>query len=200
MLVHLEDLIPQLISAFERNEVRCSMSLPGRYAIADTCGDQVGSAPEFACRLSSISSQGAVIKGPVLGFEGERASLYFNEFGKLPARVARCLPEGFAVTFELSQAERATLAAKILWHKRHLDGEIDDARAYARMVPKTTSSVLILPTAEQENCIVTDISRSGAAVMACCKPRIRTPLALGRLLGQVVRHTETGFALRFLAI
>ena len=193
-------LVPQFKSSFERNDDELIASIPGRYAITEARSHNIERLPVFACRLCSISPQGAVIKAPVLGFDGERVSVYFNEFGILPGRVSRCLPEGFAVTFELGQAERSKLAARIQWQKRHGEGEVVETRDFERIVPKRSSSILTLPSGEQHDCTVTDISRSGAALVAPCQPDIGTPLALGRLLGRVVRHTENGFALQFLKI
>ena len=200
MLASFEKLVPQLKSAFDRHEVHLSVSLPGRYAITEQRSGNIERLPVFACRLCSISPHGAVIKAPVLGFEGERVSAYFDAFGILPARVSRCLPEGFAMDFELNEAERSQLGTKIVWHKRHADGEVVNVRDYNRIVPNGTKSILTLPSGQQENCTVTDISCLGAAVLAGCTPDIGTPLALGRLLGRVVRQTEHGLALQFLNI
>jgi hypothetical protein len=46
-------------------------------------------------------------------------------------------------------------------------------------------------------CFVIDMSASGAAVSSDEIPNIGTPLAVGKVVGQVIRHFEDGFAIRF---
>jgi hypothetical protein len=46
-------------------------------------------------------------------------------------------------------------------------------------------------------CFVVDMSSSGAAVSARVAPPPGTPLALGKVVGRVVRHLPSGFAIRF---
>lgn len=200
MLPNLDKLVPQLKSVFDRQELRLTTNMRGRYAITERRNKVIERLPVFACRLCSISPHGAMVKAAVQGSEGERVSVYFNAFGILPAQVCRSLPEGFEMMFELGLAERESLAAKILWHKRTNDGDIAGTRDFARVVPENAASMVTLPSGEQEPCTVADISCSGAAVLTVCRPDIGTPVALGRLIGRVVRHTKKGFALQFLKI
>jgi hypothetical protein len=46
-------------------------------------------------------------------------------------------------------------------------------------------------------CFVVDISVSGAAVSADIVPRIGTVLAVGKVVGRVVRNIQGGFAVQF---
>jgi hypothetical protein len=50
------------------------------------------------------------------------------------------------------------------------------------------------------DCFIIDISTSGVAVSANVQPEIGTPLAVGTLVGRVVRHLDDGFAVRFVKI
>ncbi|WP_172123180.1 MULTISPECIES: PilZ domain-containing protein [unclassified Devosia] len=200
MLPNLDKLVPQLKSVFDRQELRLTANLPGRYAITERRSKVIERLPVFTCHLCSISPHGAAVKAPVLGFEGERVSVYFNAFGILPAQVSRSTPDGFEMVFDLSQEDQERLAAKIIWHKRLNEGGLTDARRFERVVPENATSTVTLPSGEQERCTVADISCSGAAVLASFRPGIGTPVALGRLIGRVVRHTEKGFALQFLKI
>jgi hypothetical protein len=49
-------------------------------------------------------------------------------------------------------------------------------------------------------CFVIDISVSGAAVSADISPEIGTPLAVGWVVGRVVRFVPGGFAVRFVEL
>ena len=50
------------------------------------------------------------------------------------------------------------------------------------------------------DCFVIDISTSGVAVSADVQPEIGTPLAVGSLVGRVVRHLDDGFAVQFVQV
>jgi hypothetical protein len=49
-------------------------------------------------------------------------------------------------------------------------------------------------------CFVIDISQSGVAVSAEIWPELGTPMAIGKLVGRVVRYLDVGFALRFMQL
>jgi len=57
---------------------------------------------------------------------------------------------------------------------------------------------MILADGSCEDCLVLDISVSGAAVSANTVPNIGTLLAIGTVIGRVVRHFEGGFAVQFI--
>jgi hypothetical protein len=46
-------------------------------------------------------------------------------------------------------------------------------------------------------CFIIDMSATGVAVSSEVQPAIGTPLAVGSLVGRVVRIFETGFAVKF---
>ena len=63
-----------------------------------------------------------------------------------------------------------------------------------RIEPPPELSVSFVP------CFVIDISQSGIAVSAHIWPDLGTPMAVGKLVGRVVRYLDVGFALQFLTI
>jgi hypothetical protein len=50
------------------------------------------------------------------------------------------------------------------------------------------------------NCFVVDLSVSAVALSAEIVPRIGTVLAVGRVVGRVVRHFEGGFSVKFVEV
>ena len=66
-----------------------------------------------------------------------------------------------------------------------------------RVVPKNTSSRLILPNGEVYECRVIDVSLSGASIASILKPPIGANVVLGRMRGRVVRHHDKGLAIQF---
>jgi hypothetical protein len=48
------------------------------------------------------------------------------------------------------------------------------------------------------NCLILDVSVSGAAISAETIPEIGTVLAIGTIVGRVIRHFKGGFGVRFI--
>lgn len=150
------------------------------------------------CRLCSISTTLLVAIGPVVGLHGEGVCAHFDEFGILRGRIIRRLPSGFVLQLQLTTTERQTLGAKIEWRRKHVYGQLPDKRAHKRILPKDPRTVLTLGDGTSVPCSILDASQSGVAVSAPFRPDIGTPMAIGRLVGRVVRHFKGGFALKFL--
>jgi len=90
------------------------------------------------------------------------------------------------------------LIDKIEWVEKHKNHDVSDKRANERFVPTNPYSRMILADGSCEDCLVLDISVSGAAVSANTVPNIGTLLAIGTVIGRVVRHFEGGFAVQFI--
>ncbi|AVF05449.1 MULTISPECIES: PilZ domain-containing protein [Devosia] len=180
------------------HDVRFIGALAGRYALPERRQGENGKIPVYACRLCSISTRILVSVGPVVGKEGETVSCHFNEFGMLRGRITRRLASGFVADLHMNDNEREKLAAKIDWRKRHVHAQVPDKREHKRVQPRDPRSTIVLADGQSLPCFVIDMSRSGAAVSAHYWPELGTPMALGRIVGRVVRHLEVGFALQFI--
>lgn len=91
------------------------------------------------------------------------------------------------------------MADKLAWlEKTRRDPLIQDARQDARFVPQVSHTTLTMADGKVSTCFIIDMSATGAAVSSEVQPAIGTPLAVGSLVGRVVRVFETGFAVRFL--
>ena len=64
-------------------------------------------------------------------------------------------------------------------------------------MPRDPRSLLVFADGTVVECLIIDMSLSGAAVSADVQPAIGTPLAIGTVVGRVVRWLEVGFAVRF---
>ena len=151
----------------------------------------------FACRTRSISVREAVLTAPVAGSVGERLSLSFQELGKLRGTLNRKLDNGFAVEFDIDDAERTTLDARILWLKRRSLRVVEDQREHRRVLPREASAMLVLGQGRKVDCLIIDMSCSGVAVSADVLLKPGSLVAVGSVPGRVVRQFETGFALQF---
>ncbi len=186
-------------STYRWHDVRFIGALAGRYALPDRRGadDKIA---VYACRLCSISTRMLVAVGPEVGREAELVSSHFDEFGILRGRITRRLPSGFVMDLLLTDDERDKLGAKIEWQKKRVHAQVPDKREHKRILPREPRSIITLADGTQIPCFIIDISRSGVAVSAHVWPDIGTPMAVGRVVGRVVRYLDVGFALQFIEV
>lgn len=183
------------------DDVRYIGALGGCYALSERRDDEAeNGVPVYACRLCSISPQQAVLVAPVIARKGEMVAAHFKDFGMLRTHVARELPTGFVLDLDMDDEARDRLAARIRWRKQNAINQVPDLREYPRLLPRNPRSVLTLAEGVRVPCFVIDISQSGAAISASVLPGKGTPLAVGRMIGRVVRRLEVGFAVEFTSI
>lgn len=179
------------------DDVRFIGNLNGRYTLSSR--RSVGNSVQvFACRVQSISPKMAVFTAPVSGAEGEWVTAHFEDLGIIRAQITRHVDSGFAMDIAASDEERARLGAKIDWVKRKVHNAAPDKREHKRLLPRDPRSSLILPNGGKMDCFIIDMSRSGVAISADLNPEIGTPLAIGSVIGRVVRHLDVGFAVKFM--
>lgn len=182
------------------HDVRFIGAVAGRYALSDRRSSRGGSAEVFACRLCSISTRMAVLVAPVLGSVGGGVTAHFDVFGILRGKVIRRLNSGFAIDIHLDEDGRSKLAAKIYWYKRRVLEQMPDRREHKRFPPRDPRSTLTFGDGTGVVCFIIDYSRSGVAISAEVTPEVGTPVAVGRIVGRVVRHLDVGFAVRFVEL
>lgn len=185
---------------YEWHDVRFIGALIGRYALPARRQPEDEKLPVYACRLCSISTRMLVAMGPVVGEEGETVSAHFDEFGILRGRIARRLPQGFVMDITISDSERERLGAKIAWQKKRVNSQVPDKREHKRFQPRDPRTTIVTGDGTRHSCFIIDVSQSGVAVSAPIWPEIGTPMAVGRLVGRVIRHLTVGFAVQFVDI
>lgn len=180
------------------DRVRHLANMPGRYYLEKWRNAQDRQVSSFACRIQRISPLMMSLSAPVGGDVGDWVTTHFDEFGVLRGQIVRPLGFGFVVSLKLTDAERAKLAAKVLWFERRKNFEVSELRRHKRLVPRNPQSTMILANGTRLGCFVIDMSTSGAAISADILPEIGTPLALGSVVGRVVRILNPGFAVEFI--
>jgi hypothetical protein len=182
----------------ERRRESCIFaSIPGRYALAEHRNAR-GERREFACRAVNISESAIALAAPVTGRLGERVIAQIDRLGRIEGAVSRILSRGFVMSIAASEEERFRLIDKIEWIEKHKNHDVPDRRAHGRFVPTIPYSRLLLADGMVMTCLVIDLSETGAAVSADLDPELGTVLAVGTIVGRVVRHFGGGFALRFI--
>ena len=190
----------QLVPApAERRDIRIIASLPGRYWLADR-SDACSEARQLACRAVSISPRSMALVAPVKGRVGAWVIAEIDRLGQLKGAVARLLDRGFLMSIVASDDQRNRIASRIAWIEKHKNFEARDQRVGDRFVPKEPCSTLIFADGTQLRCFVFDVSISGAAVSAGIPPVMGMVLAVGSVIGRVVRHFPGGFAVQFVAV
>lgn len=180
-----------------QDNVRYVGAINGSYALSGRRDPETDAIPVYACRLSSISPMEAVLIAPVIARENEIVAAHFKDFGVLRSRVSRELSTGFVLALDLDDEGRKKLAAKIRWKKQNATSHVPDKREFPRILPRMPRSVLTMADGSRMPCFVIDISQSGAAVSAAVLPAKGTPLAVGSMVGRVVRRLDIGFAVEF---
>ncbi|WP_116652684.1 PilZ domain-containing protein [Pelagibacterium sediminicola] len=180
------------------DRLRHLANLPGHYYLEKwrTADDRPVSS--FACRIQRISPRMLSLSAPVGGTVGDWVTTHFDEFGVLRGPIARALGFGFVISLRMPEADRAKLASKVLWFERRRNYEVAELRRHRRIVPRNPQSLIILADGVTLPCFVIDMSVSGAAVSADIDPPIGMPLALGSVVGRVIRILDPGFAIEFI--
>jgi hypothetical protein len=194
------DIDPNDITIIERNRfARTSATILGRYSLASRRNTR-GERREFSCRTVDISCYDLAVMVPVSGPIGERVIASFNELGKLEGQIVRLNDDGFVMSLVLAEEQRERLVARILWLEMRKHLNLPDDRRHKRFVPKHPHSSVMLADGRVCDCFVMDMSASGVAVSAEIEPKIGDVLAVGKVVGRVVRIFREGFAVRFIEL
>lgn len=160
--------------------------------------DPQGKLRTLACRATRVSPFRMIVDVPVTGRIGDRLSSYFNEFGSFEGNISDTKHGSILLELEMTPERRQWMADKLAWlEMTRRDPLIQDARKDARFVPQVSHTMLTMADGKVSTCFIIDMSATGVAVSSEFQPEIGTPLAVGSLVGRVVRIFETGFAVKF---
>lgn len=137
---------------------------------------------------------------PVGGPVGERVITHFKNFGKLQGLIVRILSRGLVFKVNATDEERSRLAAKIEWMAKNRNLELPNERRHKRIIPKNPHATLIFSDGSTLGCFVIDMSSSGLAVSADAVPKSGAVLAVGKIVGRVIRRFNEGFAVQFVQV
>lgn len=187
---------PTTVAAPNKQGVRFIGDVMGSYVLHSRAQTE-GAVQVFACRARSISCLESVVNAPVSGEPGDGLTMTFEGLGILRGRISRSLPDGFAASFDCTEAERQQLASRIDWLKRKTLKTVDERRQHKRVLPRDTKARLVLGDGGKYDCFLIDMSQSGVAVSADVLPPLGALAGVGAVPGRVVRHLEAGFAIQF---
>lgn len=153
-----------------------------------------------SCVASIMTPDRLVVTCDVSGTPGERAFAHFREIGLVRGVVSRVIGARFTLDVDTDQNHRNKIASSILWLERKARFNLADKRLFPRFQPKESRSSLRVGSTSPMACHVINVSPTGAAVMSEFRPELRERVELGQIPGDVVRHTDFGFAMQFVQV
>jgi hypothetical protein len=172
-----------------RRFARVRVNLLGRFMLEDR--------REYPCQVAEMSPGDMVLVAPVSGAVDERVIAYVDHLGRLEGKIARLLPNGFAMTVAATLRKRDKLAAQLTWLANRHILDLPEDRRHDRLQPRNPTTQVILPSGVNLTCRIIDMSQSGAGIASEQKPEIGAKVTIGRTPARVVRHIENGFAVEF---
>lgn len=180
-----------------QQERAVNIACEGKYKLHRWFGPD-GKIRTLACRSTRVSPYRMIVDVPVVGRIGDRITSHFGEFGEFEGSVSDTRNGSILLELEMTPERRQWMADKLAWlEKTRRDPLIQDARKDARFVPQVSHTTLTMADGKVSTCFIIDMSATGVAVSSEVQPGIGTPLAVGSLVGRVVRVFETGFAVQF---
>lgn len=179
----------------ERSRLHAQWS--GRYLVHPRSGlPTVRPKPNW-CRMQRATAEALAFVGFSGGNRGDVVSVSIKHLGVLHGRITRTIGALIMMDIDIDEARRQKLDARIGWLDRRHRLHLPEHRRSNRFEPKNPESRLLLPDGSGEECYILDLSMGGAFVTSAIRPRIGDTLALGRIVGKVLRHSEEGFAMQF---
>jgi hypothetical protein len=181
-----------------QQERAINIACEGKYKLHRWFGPD-GKIRTLACRSTRVSPYRMIVDVPVVGRIGDRITSHFGEFGEFEGSISDSKNGSILLELEMTPERRQWMADKLAWlEKTRRDPLIQDARKDARFVPQVSHTTLTMADGKVSTCFIIDMSATGVAVSSEFQPAIGTPLAVGSLVGRVVRIFETGFAVKFI--
>jgi hypothetical protein len=179
-------------AADRRRYQRVEVNLLGRFMLPNW--------QEYPCQVIDMSPGGAGIVSPVTGNIGDRVVAYIDHIGRVEGTIARHISGGFAMTIKASKHKRDKLASQLTYlaNKEILD--LPEDRRHERQPVENPYSRITMSDGRNYQCVVLDISLSGAAVRTTVRPAINSVVQLGNMRARVVRHLDDGIALEFAVV
>lgn len=175
-----------------RSYQRVRVKVYGRFMLEDRT--------EHPCQVVDMSPGNAAFITDHIAELGEKVIAYIDHIGRVEGVMTRTLPDGFAMTILASDRKKDKLAAQLTWLANKHELDLPEDRRHERVLPQNPMSIMSLNDGRQYQCRIVDLSLSGAAVESDVKPALGTPITLGTMRGQVVRHFDEGVAIEFAVV
>lgn len=175
-----------------RRYQRVKVNLLGRFMLEDR--------HEYPCQTADMSPGSIALTTPISGRIGERVIAYIDHIGRVEGTIVRIVDGGFAMTINATMRKKDKLAAKLTWLANRHELSLPEDRRHDRVIPSNPFVNITLPDGREYRARIIDMSLSGAALGVEVQPPLGSPVMLGRLRAQVIRHFEEGIAVEFASV
>lgn len=175
-----------------RRHQRVKVNLLGRFMLEDR--------HEYPCQTADMSPGSIALTTPISGRIGERVIAYIDHIGRVEGTIVRIVDGGFAMTINATMRKKDKLAAKLTWLANRHELSLPEDRRHDRVIPSNPFVNITLPDGREYRARIIDMSLSGAALGVEVQPPLGSPVMLGRLRAQVIRHFEEGIAVEFASV
>lgn len=151
----------------------------------------------FACRTQGLTSRTATVCAPVSAAIGAPVSANFDQLGILHGEICRHVDGGFTMELDPERNNLEKFNRRIAWLKKRQVAGVPENREYKRVIPRCPQTQVVLADGQKIRGFIIDMSSSGVALSMDYRPEIGTPLAVGTIIGRVVRYLDVGFAVQF---
>jgi hypothetical protein len=152
---------------------------------------------EYPCQTVDMSPGSLALLTPVIGRIGERVVVYIDHVGRIEGEIVRTFDGGFALTIHATLRKKDKLAAKLTWLANRHELDLPEDRRHDRITPTRPTASVSLPDGREFQCRIIDLSLSGAALAIAKPPPIGSPVTVGKIRANVVRHFDEGMAVEF---
>ena len=170
----------------QRRYRRISLDLPARIV--------VNSIDDYQGRLVNISPGNLAVRFAGKAQVGDAAVVYISGLDVIEGRVARSLPDGFAMSFLLSKKRRQVWTEQLMLRANPAFAQ---ALSEKRQAPRHSGSdqrmVCRLSDGGSLFVKVVEWSVNGVSVDSPRKPVVGSSIHIGRMRATVLRHTPRGF-------
>jgi hypothetical protein len=165
---------------------RIALDLPARIV--------VNSIDEYEGRLVNISPGDLAVKVQANIMKGDAAVVSIKNLDVIEGRVARVMPDGFALSFMLSKRRRTILVEALMVRANEAQaGDLRDRRSSPRHFASDQRMSCRLPDGTSLFVKVLDRSVDGVSVDSPRRPPVGSEIFIGRTRSVVMRHTMRGF-------
>ena len=181
-------------------QIRSSRNMQGRYYLEKwyRIEDQKNFLPPTETKL--VTPELVRFSTPFPAVLDDRAFVYVESLGLMRGVISRAMGPTSEMDIEMTLNERSKLAARILWADMQAGFKGTDLRRFPRYVPAHPESSLRLPDGSMNDCMIANISPTGAAIITSLRPPLSTAVILGQIHSEIRRHTDDGFAVEFLSV
>ncbi|MEL6371607.1 MAG: PilZ domain-containing protein [Pseudomonadota bacterium] len=149
---------------------------------------------EYRGRLINMSPGDLAIKCEGKVAIGDAASISVKNLDRVEGTVARVFPDGFAMSFRLSQSRRMILLEQLMIQaNKPFAEDLKDRRSTPRHPAGGKRIVCRLQDGSSLFVKAIDMSVDGIAVESHRKPPVGSEIQVGRHPGVIIRHTPRGF-------